>query len=273
MKYKAVFSDLDFTFINKDGQISKANKEAAELLIKNGIPFIPATGRSFGSLPKALLEIKGLKYVITSNGVALYDVQAGKAVVRTTLQKGFVKDFFEFVEAEGRMAVEVYYDGHAYASQEYVSNPASFNQLKVEYVQTTRTPVANLKDFAKERDGNLDGLTIIAPSGRYEELVSKVKDKFGKAVYVTNSDGLYIELSNLLCGKHNGLKKTCEYLGIDPSETVAFGDNDNDIEMLETAGLGVCVANGTEKCKRAADKIAPECEKDGVAKEIFALIK
>lgn len=272
MKYKAVFSDLDFTFLNKDGGISEANRKAAELLIEKGIPFIPATGRAYGSLPKGLFEIKGLKYVITSNGVAVFDVGKGKAVIRTTLPKGFVKDFFDFVESEGRMAVEVYYDGRAYASQDYVDDPLSFNQPKIDYIKTTRTPVDNLKHFAEERDGSLDGLTIIAPAGRMEELVSKAKERFGGCVYITNSDGLYIELSDLACGKHNGLKKTCEFLGIKPSEAIAFGDNDNDIEMLETAGLGICVANGTEKCRLAADEIAPEFDKDGFAQSIFKMI-
>lgn len=265
MMYKAVFSDLDFTFLNRDGLISKENKEAVERVIAKGIPFIPATGRSFGSLPKCLLEIKGLKYVITSNGVSVYDVENGKAVIRTTLPKGFVDKFFDFVEAEGRMAVEVYYDGAAYASHEYVRDPESFNQPRVDYIRSTRTGVDDVRKFAKERDGQLDGLTIIAPAGRMEELVSKVKERFENEVYITNSDGLYIELSNAACGKHNGLRRTCELLGISTSEAIAFGDNDNDIEMLETAGLGICMANGTGKCKLAADEIAPEFDKNGVA--------
>lgn len=273
MKYKCVFSDLDRTFIDGNGVMPEENRQAVERIIEKGIPFVPATGRAFMSLPKCLFEIKGIKYAITSNGVAIYDLESGERVFGSTLPAEFPEEFFRLIENEGMMAVEVYYSGRAYAPREYVEDPVRFNHNRVEYVQSTRTPVDDIRAFALEHKSELDGLTIIAPAGRLEELLSKVRQHFEGKVYITSSDGIYIELSNIACGKHNGLLKMCEILSVPSEETIAFGDNDNDIEMLEAAGTGVCVANGTEGCKRAADIIAPTCEEAGVAKLLAELIK
>ncbi|MCQ2536908.1 MAG: Cof-type HAD-IIB family hydrolase [Lachnospiraceae bacterium] len=272
MKYKVIFSDLDRTFLDSNSCVSSENKRVVENLIAKGIPFIPATGRAFGSLPKDLFGIEGLKYVITSNGVAINEIATGKPIIRTLLPKGFSGKLFDFIEKEGDIAVEVYYGGKAYCSEAFYDDPVKFGQERAEYVKATRTPVQNLREFALERDEELDGLTIISPYGRLEELLEKVKARFEDQVYITSADGVYIELSNLSCGKHNALKKMCERLGVDCREAIAFGDNDNDIEMLQAAGLGICMANGTESCKAAADRIGPAFDENGVAvvlKELF----
>lgn len=61
---------------------------------------------------------------------------------------------------------------------------------------------------------------------------------------------------------------------MDPSEAVAFGDNYNDVDMLEAVGLGVAVANAPDEVRRRAGRVAPDNDHDGVARvlaELFAL--
>jgi hydroxymethylpyrimidine pyrophosphatase-like HAD family hydrolase len=57
-------------------------------------------------------------------------------------------------------------------------------------------------------------------------------------------------------------------LGLDASQAIAFGDSENDIEMLKAAGIGVAMDNGTAECKAAADYIAPDCDDDGILKAL-----
>ncbi len=269
--YKCIFSDIDRTLLNSSGLVSEETENAIKKISDMGIPFILATGRAFNSLPSALTKLDRIRYCITSNGVALYDIQEKKPLFRTLLPKGFASDFFEFCEAEGLIALEIYIDGQAYTCRKFFEDPARFNQPRVEYVQSTRKPVEDLKAFALSKDGELDGVTIITPKGRLNELLEKATKRFGNEVYITSSDELYIEMSNKECGKHNALIKTCEYLGIKPEDAVAFGDNNNDSDMLKAAGLGICVANGTPECKTAAGMLTESNDDDGVAKALYRL--
>ena len=69
-------------------------------------------------------------------------------------------------------------------------------------------------------------------------------------------------------GKDRGLEAMCAALGISPAETIAFGDGENDISMLETAGIGVAMGNASEAVKTHADYVAPSVDEHGVARAI-----
>ncbi len=269
---ECVFSDLDRTLLDRESRISEANRKAIEKLIKEGGLFVPVTGRAYASLPEDIKNIKGIEYCITSNGTSICRLSDGKPELKRCLPKGFVKDFYKFYDKLGKCALEFYYEGRAYVSEEFYDDPASFNQHRVEYIKNTRTPVSDLKGFAKEKDGELDAVCLVAPEGRFEELCEITRNEL-KGVYITNSDSLYIEISNPECGKKNAVLDFCRMKGIDPSNTAAFGDNDNDVEMLEAVGIGVCVANGTEKCLAAADIITASHDEDGFAKGMETVMK
>lgn len=80
-------------------------------------------------------------------------------------------------------------------------------------------------------------------------------DKFG----FTNG-----EVVNRKFHKGKGVERVCEYLQIPVEDTVAFGDSMNDLEMMETAGLSICMANGSEPLKKLADDICPSVKEDGI---------
>ena len=75
-------------------------------------------------------------------------------------------------------------------------------------------------------------------------------------------------------GKKNAMLEIIRRYGIRPEETIAFGDSENDLEMLRTAGIGVAMGNGTPEAKAAADYVTADCDEDGLQKalEHFNLI-
>lgn len=265
MDIQCVFSDLDRTLLDKDSHISEANRKTIVSLLDKGICFVPVTGRAYASLPADIKNIPGIEFCITSNGTSVYRLSDGKAEVKKCIPKGFLKEFFEYFDGLGKCGLEFYYEGRAYVEREFYMDPVVFNQHRVEYIKSTRTPVDDLRAFAYEHEGELDAICIIAPVGRFEELCKSSREKL-KGVYITNSDSLYIEISNPGCGKKNAMLEFCESKGFDINKVVAFGDNDNDTDMLKAAGLGVCVANGTPGCLEAADMITDANDKDGFAK-------
>jgi hydroxymethylpyrimidine pyrophosphatase-like HAD family hydrolase len=74
-----------------------------------------------------------------------------------------------------------------------------------------------------------------------------------------------IEVVGPVTSKAAALDALCARLAISKEDVIAFGDNVNDVEMLRDAGLGVCMANGTEDARAAADRIAPSNDEDGIA--------
>ena len=74
------------------------------------------------------------------------------------------------------------------------------------------------------------------------------------------------ELINRKYDKGRGVLRICEYLGVPVEDTVGFGDSMNDLEMIETVGTSVCMANGSEKLKAVSDVVCPSVEEDGLAK-------
>lgn len=76
------------------------------------------------------------------------------------------------------------------------------------------------------------------------------------------------EVVNRKFDKGKGVKRVCEYLGIPVEDSVAFGDSMNDLEMMETAGLSICMENGSERLKELADDICPSVSEDGIYKAL-----
>ena len=79
------------------------------------------------------------------------------------------------------------------------------------------------------------------------------------------------ELINRKFDKGRGILRICEYLHADPADTIGFGDSMNDLEMTQTVGVSVCMANGSEELKRRCSRVCPAVGEDGLAREFAAL--
>ena len=80
-----------------------------------------------------------------------------------------------------------------------------------------------------------------------------------------------VDLMSRTGGKENGIRALCAAIGITPEETIAFGDAENDLEMLQLAGIGVAMGNGHPQLKAAADYVTAPIGEDGVYKACEAL--
>ncbi len=292
-KIRLVALDLDRTTLRDDKSLSPANREAIQACLAAGIHVVVASGRAYGSLPAEVMQIPGLTYAITGNGAAIYALDESEGTVlfdslhaneskRTVpsdssglpparrihanlLTPTSVRQILELVPE--RFPLETFVEGIPFASAEYVKDPMAFGAKAwaVDYVQSTRRPVEDIRAFIIENIRTLDSLDVVIDdaSGR-QDLRSVLEEKV-EDVYITASVPQLIEISHRDSGKAYGLRWIAEYLGIPLEETVAFGDAENDREMLAAAGLGVAMENAGEAVKAVADRIAPSNEDDGVA--------
>ena len=145
MKYiKLVASDLDGTLLDKNKEITPRLYHALEQMNEQGIYFVPATGRPFSTVPQAIKALPFLRYVITSNGAAIYDAVEKKAVIENNLSPNAVDAVIPIAK---RLPVitEYFIHGKAYIAKSVYENlsPYGLTESHVRYILNSRTPVEN----------------------------------------------------------------------------------------------------------------------------------
>lgn len=265
----AIVLDLDRTTLKSDGTLSKRTENAIELAVKNGIEIIVASGRAFFTLPDKITANKNIKWAITSNGAVIHKDKEEKR--RLLLNPAAVE---EIVCRFKKYPFEIFIDGKPFADSDFVENPCKYGvfEKSVAYIQSTRTPVCDFRNFILENKSLLDSIDIIVPSA--EENIS-VRAELEKIIGIraTSSIVQLVEIADKNAGKENGLLFISNELGIPLSRFAAFGDAENDIGMLSLAGRGIAVSNACEKCKKAADTVCDSNDSDGVAKEIEKIVQ
>ncbi len=266
MEIKLIALDLDRTTLNKEGRLSKRNREAIEGAIAAGIHVVIASGRAFSTLPEDVVDIKDIDYAITSNGAAVYDVPTGQCLHQYKLTSASVEAIMTALKDEA-VTYEAFVDGIAYAAKDYIKDPVHFGATPhaIPYIQRTRHGVSDICTFIREHKNVLDSLDVVVRDACDKERIWNCLENEISDVYITSSVSQLVEISYKEAGKQSGLRYVAEKLGIQPDNIMAFGDADNDIDMLQYAGCGVAVANASEKCKQAANCRTTSHDQDGVA--------
>lgn len=272
MTPKLLALDLDDTTLNLESRLSPGNKAALLRAKEMGLEIVIASGRAYETLPKEMLCFPGIHYAICSNGAGVYEVSTGKAILHRTIPPTAVASILKLCRGE-HLTYEAFLDGKAYCDRSYVEDPYTFgaDEIIAAYVRSARRPVENILDFIREHIEDLDALDLVVGS---QELKQKMMGKLEivDGVYITSSVPRLIEISRHDCGKHRALEFLCDKLGIQREAVIAFGNGDNDAEMLSWAGVGVAVGNATAACKAAADLVAEDYLEDGVAKALGRLL-
>lgn len=274
MSIRCIALDLDRTTLNSAGQLSERNRKAMEQAIENGIQIAVASGRSLDSLPAAVLEIPGIRYAITSNGAAVYDLEERTCLRQYKLTAEAVRDILRWTE-EADVTFEAFIDGKPYAEKDYVEDPVRFGAMpqSIPYIQGTREPVENMRHFIQRHEEELDCIDVVVKSEEYKRQLWKTLEKQARHVYITSSVKQLLEISDVNAGKDAAAQFLIEYLGMTREELAGFGDGHNDSGLLEFAGIGFAVENAVEECRKAADRIVSSNDGDGVAEGIEYILR
>lgn len=272
-KPKLIALDLDETTLDRESQLSPENRAALERAIEQGVEIVVATGRPMGSVPQEIRAFPGIRYAITGNGAAVCHMGTGETLLRRLVPESAVEQVLTLAQGEN-VTLEVFIQGRAYAQVDYIRHPEAFmaDEQTTRYVQSTRNPVADIVQFARVHSRELDSIdVVVADLETKRRMQTRLEQIDG--VYITTSVPRLLEISNAACGKHRGMEFVCKLLGVSQEDTAAFGNADNDADMLRWAGFGVAVENASAECKAAADYVTAEHWDDGVAKAFRALFE
>ena len=113
MTIKLIALDLDGTTLNNDRVISRVNREALEEAIEKGVNVVIATGRSFSALPEDVFQIRGIQYILTSNGAIITDMRTKKTIYENCIAPASVENAVDLLRQYPFM-IEAFTNGGAY---------------------------------------------------------------------------------------------------------------------------------------------------------------
>ncbi|WP_322031660.1 Cof-type HAD-IIB family hydrolase [Paraburkholderia sp. J76] len=226
--YKVIATDLDGTLLNSDHQVDPFTVATLGALDAQGLPFVIATGRHYCDVA-GIRNVLGIRpYLITANGARVH-APDDTLIHASNLTAAMVERLVaaNTVGEHGRVIVSIYTDD-AWLIDRHAPELLAYHQDSgFEY------RVANLRDHAGA--GIAKALYIGDPAD-LAHVAQNLAREFGDALYVTYSLPDCLEVMVAGVSKGRALRVVLERLGVDASGCVAFGDNMNDIDLLETAG-------------------------------------
>lgn len=272
MSIKLIALDLDGTLLDSQKELPELNKKALSECIRRGIHIVPCTGRIARGIPRAVLEIPGIRYAITVNGGVLVDMQENRILDQTLLEPGIVLEVFD-VAKQYHVMYDAYIGGKGYSTRRFYENLDQFHLPKViqTMVHNTREPVEDIYEYVKERNTMVDKVNLFFADMAEREEVRQQLNARGD-VLVSSSYTFNLEINALGATKGDGILRLASILGIRTEETMAFGDGENDFSMVSKAGISVAMDNGDERLKKMADYVAPCNDEAGVGQMIERLV-
>lgn len=272
MKYKLLCTDMDGTLLNDNKEISEVNKQAIAKAMSKGLIVAVCTGRIF-TFANYYAQILGIKApVIASNGAYISDGKNNKVLYKKTLG---IENCRKIMKVLNKNGINPHFNSKdriltgaiSHSSEGYLKfNEAldSEHQFKVKVIEDWEHA------FIKYEE---DILKCIAIDNNLER-VKAAKEEISLVDSLEVVSSLYNNFEVMAKGvsKGSAVKFLSNYYNVKQEEIICIGDNENDLSMIDYAGLGVAMGNSVEEVKLRANYITTSNNEDGVAKVIEKFI-
>lgn len=274
---KMLAFDLDDTALDGNGQLAPETREAFVKAAEAGIEPVIASGRSFYSLPQELLEVPGVRYAICSNGANLFDTVNRKCLDSMCLEEYSIDQIVKIADDyKDTVYLDAFTEGVPHSDRRLLDTLLSNDKIsehRKAYLRRTRRPEEDIRGFIRDNKSHLDCMNYnVFDTRLFDELMSRLANEV-QDIYFTSSIPELIEISYKDSGKAAGLRRMCDYLNIPIQNVAAFGNADNDAEMISVAGRGYAVANSSQVALDAADVVIGPCWENSVAEEIMRILE
>jgi Cof subfamily protein (haloacid dehalogenase superfamily) len=258
--------DIDGTIAGVENEVREPVKKAVKAAQAKGVQVAIATGRMYQSALRFHHEIGATLPLMVYQGALVKDPATNTIHRHWKVPKHLVLellDYFEQPELRSRLSVHFYIDDQLYVRE--------ITQATEDYVSRSTVkpiPVGDLRFTLDNEPTKVLALTddpILINS-----LLSNLRKRYTPAeLYLTTSVATFFEATNPKVSKGTAVAFLAEeYLGIKPENVMTIGDNFNDVEMIEYAGIGVAMGNAPKEVQARADWVAPSVEVDGAAAAI-----
>ena len=221
------------------------------------------TGRMFRSVRPYALAAGIDDPVVCYQGAVVADPVSGEFLRHVPMP---LEEAREVITEIGKLGytILVYIDDNLYVSHETKESSA--------YAGFQHLPVNVVGDLLTWLPKTPTKLVTVGDPAVLDALEIEMKARFGERLYISKSLPHFLEFASPQVTKGTGLEFAAERLGFSRERTVAFGDGENDVDLLEWAGYGVAVANAHPRVLAVADFVCPSVDEEGVAQVVEALL-
>ena len=244
MEVKAIVLDLDGTLLKNDKSISEYTVDVLRRYSKIG-KIVIATGRSIYRIKSYVSQFDTVGSV-NNNGGAIY--KGNELIKKYDINPNSIKELVHLIQSIGKVEVSVWYP-----TTNLATNPVYARPNGPTYYST-------LEDF---ETNEIQKITVF--TDEREKMLAIDYDKYDCKCILNAHEPNFFCIMNQHVNKSAGLNELLSELGINPKETIAFGDDLNDLEMFELCGKAIAVSNAFDLVKEKADAICLSNEEDGVA--------
>src|SRR5690606_37098966 len=267
--HRLYLSDLDGTLLSSAGEVSERTRQGLEELLQEGLPFTVASARSHFSIRKLFGDLEFTLPIIEFNGAFLTDYRTGRHLEVYALGRALGEEVFDRITRTGLRPFVCSYDGRedCLHYDELVNAGMVWYEARRRAAGAPRRRRARLRDTLAEQ---VVSLTVMAPDRpRVEALRDELAETYGEQLQLFCYENEYspgnwwLTIHHAAASKHIAMRRLRE-AHAPSAELVAFGDNVNDLLMLEHADVAVAVANAVEPVRAVADHVIGTNDEDSV---------
>jgi len=231
-------------------------REAIARVRKTGAHVILVTGRMFRAVRPYALQAGLDEPVVCYQGAVVAEPQTGKWLRHVPIPLELAREAIRALHEEG-FGMNCYVNDELYVAE---ITPAARQYADFQNIELHE--VGDVLSWLCEPPTKL---VVIDDPIVLDRLEERMKARLDGRMYISKSLPYFLEFASPGVTKAAGLDFLSERLGFTPERTVACGDGENDVELVEWAGYGVAVANAHERVKAAADLVCPSVDEEGVA--------
>ncbi len=252
--------DLDRTLIAEDYVLRPRTRAALAAARERGLRVVVVTGRMLQSVRPYLT---GPEPVVCYQGALVADPTTGEFLRHVPIPVDLAKEAVSLVQDSGH-GLNCYVDDELYVARvtPEAEQYARFQNIELHVVG----PLLDWLDRPPTK------LVVVGVPEELDVLGAELRKHFHGRLFIAKSLPFFLELAHPDVSKGVGLQVVADRLGFTPERTIAFGDGENDLELLDWAGYSVAVENAHPAVKARADFICPSCDDEGVAQTIEAFL-
>ena len=265
--HKILFTDLDGTLFDDEKRVSTEDLTTINEMLNAGHRLVICTGRPLFSA-KVVSREMGLYrdgiYIAASNGGVIYDCSKEEVIFSRKLSFDTVGLLFREALKEG-LSIHTYTDDN-------VVSVVETNEIR-QYCARIKMPFKLLDNITEDLPKEPPKLIVVSIKENSRQILSDFEERHsdmvkGQAQSVFSNDFL-LEYLPIGSSKGDALERLCELLGIPAELSVAAGDEANDIPMIQAAGVGAVMQNGTDEAKSYADYVTKRSNNESGVSEII----
>jgi Cof subfamily protein (haloacid dehalogenase superfamily) len=253
--YKMIAIDLDDTLLNDELMISPGTVEAIQEAVKKGVVVTIATGRMFPAARPFAKQLGLNVPLITYQGALIKDVEEKHVMYERLVPPDISLRLVEIAK-EKNLHIQVYQDDILYTPSE--------NDRIQEYVNMSKVPYTVEPNLERLTELGFTKVLFIDEPDYLETLQEELKKEFGERAHVTKSKAFFLEIMHPEANKGLALLHLAKQLNIAPSEVIGIGDSYNDLDLIESAGLGIAMGNAVDEVKERAGYVSLTNNDEGV---------